>query len=251
MATPAPTCAPPMAPTMISTTAPKMAPTVAGGASCTHPPNMSPTSEESRGDTIGFMMRVHLRVWRRWCGLLRGDSVGLQELAEKYADWLLHANSSQLIHLNLLFERARQQGVDMDGLVADLLRNVCSRAWRNDGILLSPSSVTWSQPHVYHECWPASKATVCLEGERTLHTPGNSRLLLSLQQHPLRGPLSFHLDQRAPAKCIRIRYNRSSENCSSMNLRDGVHQKLADVLLTRKNITQLIQRRLQICICNC
>ena len=45
--------------------------------------NMSPTSEESSGDTSGFTMRVHLRVWRSWCGLSRADSVGLEQLAEK------------------------------------------------------------------------------------------------------------------------------------------------------------------------
>ena len=67
------------------------------------------------------------------------DSVGLQELGEKYVDWFPHVSSGQVVHLNLLFERARQQGADMDGLVADL-RNICSRARRDDGIFPSPSS---------------------------------------------------------------------------------------------------------------
>ena len=50
------------------------------------------------------------------------DSVGLQELGEKYVDWCPHVSSGQVVHLNLLFEKARQQGADVDGLVADLLR---------------------------------------------------------------------------------------------------------------------------------
>ena len=44
-----------MAPTMISTMAPKMKPL------SRYAVDMSPTSEKSSGDTIGFMMRVHLR----------------------------------------------------------------------------------------------------------------------------------------------------------------------------------------------
>ena len=64
MATPAPTSAPSMAPTMISTIAPTMALACAEGAHCAHVPNVSPTSEEPSNDFCGFMMTVHLRMWR-------------------------------------------------------------------------------------------------------------------------------------------------------------------------------------------
>ena len=39
-------------------------------------------------------------------------------------NWLPHASNGQVIHLNLLFKISRQQGAAMDGLVADLLRNI-------------------------------------------------------------------------------------------------------------------------------
>ena len=58
-------------------------------------------------------------------------------LLGKYVGRVLHPSH----HFNFLFERARKQGADMDGLVADLLRNLCSRALRDDGIFLSPSRV--------------------------------------------------------------------------------------------------------------
>ena len=38
----------------------------------------------------------------------------------------------------------------MDSLTTDLLRNICSRAWRDDGILLSPSRVT--SHHCFARC---------------------------------------------------------------------------------------------------
>ena len=57
---------------MILTTAPTMAPACTEGANSTHAPNMSPTSEESSGDTSQFMMRVHQSSWRWLCQLVSG-----------------------------------------------------------------------------------------------------------------------------------------------------------------------------------
>ena len=60
-----------------------------------------------------------MRVLRLLCELLCGRLCWGLEMDDKYVDWLLHAFSRQVIHLNLLFEsRHGRRG------------GVCSHAWR-------------------------------------------------------------------------------------------------------------------------